>query len=262
MLLSSSNPFDAATWRRLALNGATLEQESSNWRFVVNPLENGYTNAQIDDYGGTQRRRFRHLPGTSLTLHARFSDSAENLRGTAGFGFWNAPFADPTVTRPALPQAVWFFCASPPNYLPFARHGPALGWFVGTVDARRPRALAIAPLTLPVLLLNQIPPLRRHIWPWVQSHLSISHAPLSCAMEDWHDYRLDWRPNGCAFFVDDALVFQTPYTPRGPLGFVCWIDNQYMVLTPRGRIGYGVVPLVTQQWLEIRDLQFRTLQEF
>ncbi len=254
--MSSSSPFDDSSWRRLELNGAAIERVDDRHRFVVNPLKTGYTNAQIDDYGGTKRRRFRHWPGTTVRLRARFSDSAENLHGTAGFGFWNAPFADPTVTRPTLPQAVWFFFASPPNYLPFPRRGPALSWFVGTVDARQPRALAIAPLTLPVLLLNQIAPLRRHIWPWVQSRLSISHAPLTCPLDEWHDYRLDWRANGCAFYVDDTLVFHTPYAPRGPLGFVCWIDNQYLIVTPRGRLGYGVVPLPTQQWLEVRGLEF------
>ena len=114
-----------ATGDRTSANRA-IEQINDRHRFIVNPLATGYTNAQIDDYGGTRQRRFRHSSGTTMTVKARFSASAENLRGTAGFGFWNAPFADPTAARPALPQAVWFFFASPPNYLPFARHGPAL----------------------------------------------------------------------------------------------------------------------------------------
>ena len=162
-----------------------------------------------------------------------------------------APFADPTVTRPTLPQAVWFFCVAA-NYLPFPRRGPALSWFVGTVDARQPRALAIAPLTLPVLLLNQIAPLRRHIWPWVQSRLSISHAPLTRPLDEWHDYRLDWRKRLCVLRRRYAGFSYTRTLTWAAFGFVCWIDNQYLIVTPRGRLGYGVVPLPTQQWLEVR----------
>ena len=73
------------------------------------------------------RRDFPHFPGTELSLRARFSHPANTLKGTAGFGFWNAPFGDPTVRWPALPQATWFFFASEPNDLPFAESGPGQG---------------------------------------------------------------------------------------------------------------------------------------
>ena len=31
-----------------------------------------------------------------------------------------------------------------------------------------------------------------------------------------------------------AVQVQRLAAPRGPLGFVCWLDNQYLILTPRG----------------------------
>ena len=42
--------------------------------------------------------------------------------------------------------------------------------------------------------------------------------------------------------------------PRGPLGFVLWIDNQYAVASLEGRFGFGVLPLPETQWLEVDGL--------
>ena len=78
-------------------------------------------------------------------MRARFSHTAGELRGTAGFGFWNAPYGDPTQRRAALPAALWFFFASATNDLPFAPP-PGHGWFAATLDATTPRALALVPL--------------------------------------------------------------------------------------------------------------------
>jgi hypothetical protein len=76
-------------------------------------------------------------------------------------------------------------------------------------------------------------------------------------MAEWHSYRLDWLADGCTFYVDGVLQHQTRFSPRGPLGFVCWIDNQTMVLTPRGRFGWGVLSTQQAQWLEIGDLSMQ-----
>jgi hypothetical protein len=39
------------------------------------------------------------------------------------------------------------------------------------------------------------------------------------------------------------------------LGFVCWIDNQYLVLTVRGRFRWGKIPVVREQELVVQDLK-------
>jgi hypothetical protein len=217
-------------------------------------VEQGYTDAQIDDYSGRSRRHYPWQPGVELSLQARFSHSVNDLVGTAGFGFWNAPFGDPTVPWPTLPQAVWFFYASPPNDLPLASTGPGRGWFAATLDATTSRALAMAPFAPIVLLLNQITAVRRQLWPRVQQRLGISFAPIELDMTAWHDYRLLWRAEGSAFFVDGRLLLQTPHSPCGPLGFVCWLDNQYMVATANGRFRWGTLPVNTNQWLEVQNL--------
>ncbi len=214
----------------------------------------GYANAQIDDCVG-RRKAYPWRPGTQLTLRARFSHEANELVGTAGFGFWNAPFGDPTVPWPMLPQATWFFFGSPPNDLPLAQSEPGRGWFAATLDATTWRAISLIPLAPPVLLLNQFSSLRRKIWPWVQKKLQISFQPIAEPMTEWRDYQLNWRKIGCDFLVNGRLIHQTPFSPRGPLGFVCWMDNQYMVATANGRFRWGTLPIETSQWLEVENLK-------
>lgn len=240
--------------RQLEVNGGQV-LERPHWRLALPPTSKGYANAQIDDYGfeGASRGQYPWKPGTTLNLRARFS-SEKQLRGTAGFGFWNAPFGDPTIGRLALPQAAWFFFASEPNDLPFPLNGPGRGWFAATIDASGMTAMALIPFAPFVLLLNQLPSLRRRIWPAVRKGLKISYAPISQSMNEWHTYGLAWMPSGCSFQVDEATVLQTPCSPSGPLGFVCWVDNQYLIATKRGRVGWGTIRTRSKQSLEVDNL--------
>lgn len=240
--------------RRLALNGGYVTQGET--LTLTLPLAvRGYADAQIDDYGHLRQRRraYPWLPGTTLRLQARFSHPVGELVGTAGFGFWNAPFGDTAVPWPALPQATWFFYASPPSDLPLAHQGPGRGWFAATLDATPFRAWGLAPLSPFVLLLQQIPAIRRRLWPMIRRQVGMSFAPLPGEMTDWHTYELRWQPHNCQFWVDDQLVLFTPHSPRGPLGFVCWLDNQYLVANPQGRLAAGALPIPATQWLEIGD---------
>jgi hypothetical protein len=251
--------------RRLEINGGQVS-ETPHWRFQLPPVERGYADAQIDDYGRiSQTHRWRSrchfpwLPGVHLRLEARFSHSVDNLIGTAGFGFWNAPFGDPTLPWPALPQSVWFFFASPHSNLPLAESGPGQGWFASTIDATAVKAKTMIPLTPLVLLLNQSPRLRQWVWPLVRRQLGISFQPLPEDMIEWHAYELFWQKSGCEFRVDNKVLLQTPYAPRGPLGFVCWLDNQYLVLTTNGRFRWGVLPIKEPQWMEVKNLLITAL---
>jgi hypothetical protein len=252
--------------RRLKIGGGRVLGDPP-YQLYLPPTAAGYADAQLDDYGpesvsNSSGLFFRWRPGTTLELRARFSHPAEALQGTAGFGFWNAPFGDPTVWRPSLPQAAWFFFGSSPTDLPLATPDqPGRGWFAATLDAWRLAALALIPFTPFILLLNQLTPLRRRLWPAVQQRLGISFKPLETTLTEWHTYRLEWLPNGCAFYVGGILQHQTPFSPRGPLGFVCWMDNQYMVLTPRGRFAWGVLPTYQAQWLEIANLSIQSQVE-
>ncbi len=245
-------------FRELVMNGGQVERNHT-WRLVLPALTSAaYVDAQLDDYAGKSRRRYPWRPGVTLELQARFSHERDKLVGTAGFGFWNAPFGDPTVRRPALPQAAWFFYASAPTDLPLAGNGPGRGWFAGTIDLGAWRAWRLSPLALPVLLLNQIAACRRRVWLAVQRQLGISSQPLAVDMREWHTYCLSWQAASCTFVVDGETALQTPFTPRGPLGFVCWLDNQYLVVTARGRVNAGILPIPQPQWLEIAGLTIKT----
>ncbi|MDX1414529.1 MAG: hypothetical protein R3293_10085 [Candidatus Promineifilaceae bacterium] len=241
--------------RRLELNGGRVK-EGPKWCLTLPPVTNGYADAQIDDYGQVRggRRNYPWLPGTKMRLRARFSHPKHQLQGTAGFGFWNAPFGDPTIRWPALPQAVWFFFGSSPTDLPLAHSGPGRGWFVSTLDSSRGSALAIIPLAPAVLLLNQVTRCRRKIWPRVQDRLGISFHPLDFPMDEWHNYQISWMVGGSSFEVDGEKVFETGCSPQGPLGFVCWIDNQFLVATEAGCFRWGTLSTTETQELEVDNL--------
>ena len=245
-------------FRILQMNGGEVlgERPSPPYAFKLHlPIcQTGYTDAQIDDCTG-RRKEYPWSPGSQFTVRARFSHEAAQLVGTAGFGFWNAPFGDPSIPWPTLPKATWFFFGAPPNDLPLAHNGPGQGWFAATLDATTWQAIGLAPLAPIVLLLNQFTRLRRKIWPWVQKQLQISFQPIRESMMAWHEYQLIWRESGCDFLVDGRLIHQTPFSPRGPLGFVCWIDNQYMVARENGRFRWDTIPVTTPQFLEVDNLQ-------
>ncbi len=242
------------SYRRLELNGGRVD---SGPPLVLRlPVVNkGYADAQIDDYGGKRRSDYLWRPCTLLRLKARFSHRAGELMGTAGFGFWNAPMSEPTILLPALPQVTWFFYASAPSDLPLPLIGPGRGWFVSTLDASTYKALMIAPLAVPVVLLNNVNRFRTSLWPGVRHRLQISFSQVEVDMTEWHDYQLLWGLDGCVFTVDGGTLFETRHSPKGPLGFVCWIDNRYMIARPTGRFQWGVVAAREEQWLEVDDLQ-------
>jgi hypothetical protein len=243
-------------FRKLEINGGLVTGDwAESYQLVLPAVSKGYADAQLDDYGGRKRRDYLWQPGTRMRLKARFSHSEGELVGTAGFGFWNAPYGDPTVPWPTLPQTAWFFFGSPPNDFPLALDGPGRGWFASTLDARSCSALALVPMAPAVLLLTRFKRLRTRIWPPVRQRLGITFRPLAVEMSDWHTYQIDWLSEGCAFFVDGQLVLQTPVSPGGPLGFVCWIDNQYLRVTVDGRVGWGTLPVSEPQSLFIRNLE-------
>jgi hypothetical protein len=94
--------------------------------------------------------------------------------------------------------------------------------------------------------------LYRRAWPRIQNRLRIAEAAVPGPMSAWRDYRLEWGLARARFFVDNVLLLDAP-APRGPLGFVVWCDNQYMIATPQGRLGHGNLP-VSPQWLAFSRL--------
>lgn len=242
------------SFRRLELGGGQVDGDGP-WTLRLPPLSGVYGDAQLDDYGlRNGRSQYPWRAPVTLRLRARFSHAADALVGTAGFGFWNAPFGDPTVRTPSLPRAAWFFYGDGRNHLPFAP-APGYGWMAATLDATTPQALALAPFAPLVMGVCQVTAVRRRLWPWVQAKLGIATTLLPMAMTDWHSYELQWRRNGCLFLVDGVPQLATPFSPGGPLGFVCWLDNQYLVATVTGRFRWGVTAVAKSQTMQIADLE-------
>jgi hypothetical protein len=217
---------------------------------LPNATRDRYSDAQLDDYALLPRRLFPHRPPFRLSLQARFSRSA--IIGTAGFGLWNQPFA-PGGGLPALPRALWFFYASPPSDMQLALDVPGYGWKAAAIDATRPSALALAPFAPLVLLLNRFRRFYRRAWPIVQRGLRIEEKSLPLdLMSDWHTYSIEWQIDRAVLSVDGHVVLETDRPPRGRMGFVAWIDNQYAIVTPIGRRGFGLLDVPALQWMEVK----------
>jgi hypothetical protein len=249
-------PFSLTT--TTSRGGVVTQTDSMVWRLSVPPGERSqYRLAQMDDYGRTRRRDFPWQPGLTLNLEARVG--ASSVPGTWGFGLWNDPFAlslgfgGGTRRLPALPNAAWFFYAAPPNHLAFRDDIPAQGFLAQVF--RSP----LIPSPLLGLGMAGVPVL---LWPWMARKLRPFISRIiqgdSCALPvdvtDWHVYTLEWCSERVVFQVDGEMLCETHLSPRGPLGLVLWIDNQYAAYPPDGRISFGTLPASETHWLEIRSL--------
>ena len=254
-------PFDPnralpAPWNTFIKGSGSLEATGDGVRLVTcNMIASEYTDAQIDDYQPLKRRHFLWRPPLHLRVQARFSHPVGELTGTAGFGFWNDPFMMTGARRPALPRAIWFFYSSPPSNMKLDSHAPGPGWKAATIDALRWPFFALLPTAPVAVPLMNVGWLYRTFWPIGQRAINVSEAAVTAEMTDWHTYEIDWQPASARFLVDGKTVLACGTSPRGPLGFVLWLDNQYLVITPWGRFGYGLLDAPQRQWLAVRQLE-------
>jgi hypothetical protein len=251
-------------WTQTCIGNGSLRIVDSVLRMEYPCARQGeYVDAQIDDYGKRRRSDFPWRPPLRMEVCARSSlaaatenETAESphvLRGTAGFGFWNYPFSvrgDPLM----LPEAVWFFYASPPSNMSLVPHMPGWGWKAQMIHSMRLESLtSMLPLSLSAAwarLSGQTQPAQR----WLARLTGAQEAVLPVAMESWHTYVLEWRQAEALFEVDGQAVLQAPQPPTRPLGFVAWLDNQYAVVTPRGTFRFGTVAS-GPQWFEIDSVR-------
>src|SRR6266568_355913 len=146
-------------WTQTTIGGGSLHIVDSALRMVLPLAQIGtYTDAQVDDYGRRARSAFPWRPPLRMEVRARSSlpaasatssvESTSILRGTAGFGFWNYPFSVRGDIL-MLPEAIWFFYASPPSNMALVPGIAGWGWKAQVVHAMRPgAALAIVPTLL------------------------------------------------------------------------------------------------------------------
>ncbi len=242
-------------WHRYVVGNGALESTGTTLRFVnTDTSSSHYTDAQIDDYQGLPRRRFPWHPPLTLTVRARFSHPTGTLSGTAGFGFWNDPFMMTGFRWPALSRAIWFFYTSPPSDMKLDLHTPGHGWKATTIDAIRLPFFLLAPTTPLAIPLMNLRPLYRALWPVAQQAIGVSEGLVEADMTAWHTYVIEWGLERARFRVDGESVLDCDRPPRGALGFVMWLDNQYAIVTPWGRFGYGRIEAPGRQWMEVGAL--------
>ena len=241
----------------ITLGAEAIRTESGAWRLQIPPgLAGHYRLAQLDDYRRMPRRAFPWHAPLSLALSARASHT--NIPGTWGFGLWNDPFGlaflrGGGVRTPALPNAAWFFFASPPNYLSLRDDLPAQGALAATFQSSSWPTILFLPgiLLTPLLLIRPLVRLGRRL---VSGVVQQDGVALDIDPRERHAYRLDWDTDRTIFYVDGKPVLNTTVVPDGPLGLVMWVDNQYAAITPDGRLGYGTLLNPQPAWIEIEDL--------
>ena len=229
---------------RVSSGGNVSLDPEGRWRLMIpKGVEGSYRLAQLDDYTTAHRRAdLPWTPPVALTLRARVS--SPDLPGTWGFGWWNDPFSvqlgfgGSGRRLPAMPNAAWFFFASPPNHLAFSGDHPAQGFLAATFAAPRPPFLLPA-LGAPVVPLLAWPTAARFLRKLIGRVMTEDAAALDVDVTAWHTYRLTWREDQVQFRIDEETRFATDVAPRGPLGLVLWIDNQYMAFPPDGRLRFG-----------------------
>lgn len=241
------------------VNGGQVHAQENGWRLELPAGDaNQYRLAQLDDYHGRARRTFPHHPPLAIQVHMRASQPV--IPGTWGIGLWNDPFSlwlsgPPDRWRfPTLPQAAWFFFASPPNHLTFHDHLPGAGLLASTFAAsRRSRLWAWA--VLPALPAAWTPGIRRLARRLAARWIAQDTALLPIDPSTWHAYRLLWETGRVRFWVDEQLVLDTSCAPHPPLGLVLWVDNQYAAWKPGERPRMGQLANNRPVWIEVRDMQ-------
>jgi hypothetical protein len=243
--------------------GQAKHFDDNTWRLEITSGPGGhYRLAQLDDYTSLRRDAFPWRPPISVSLRARASAAA--IPGTWGFGLWNDPFSfsmgfgGGERRVPVLPNAAWFFFASPQNYLSLCDDLPATGNLAATFRSRRYPALLLA-LGAPLLPLIALPPLVRLFRRLGRRYIHQDSIELSLDVTSWQVYQLDWTAGDVRFLLGGKTILHSRISPYGPLGLVLWVDNQYAALPPDGRLGYGTLPNPQPAWIEIADLSINSL---
>jgi hypothetical protein len=251
-------------WTQTCIGPGSLSVKDSVLHMAIPAIHQGeYADAQIDDYAGRVRSAFPWTPPVRMEVRARSSLPATNregteiLRGTAGFGFWNYPFSVRGDLL-MLPEAIWFFYASPPSNMALVPGVPGWGWKAQIIHSMRPGALLAA---VPMALTTGWARVTGHTdqaGRWLKRLSGACEALVPVAMTDWHTYTLEWRKDRARFWVDDSEILRVLDPPTRQLGFVAWLDNQYAIVSPRGIFRFGTVSS-GPEWFELDSITIEAL---
>lgn len=246
-----------STWHITAQGRGQVIAENSALH-LIHPAHDasGYHNAQISDYDA--KRHFTLRPPLRMTVTAEAS--TDNLRGTAGFGFWNHPFA-PGESNFDVPQAVWFFFGSSESDMALAKDVPGHGWKAATFNAKQWSFFGLLPTAPLAMPLMNIPSVYDSLWSIGQRAIGVTEKALDTnLLREKHTYQIDWLPQKAIFRVDgDTVLEATDAITNNPLGFIAWLDNQYAIVSPKGKFGFGFVDVPHDQSLTLHDIKIERL---
>jgi hypothetical protein len=227
------------TIKQHLVNGGRVEQNGDVYRLIIPPTPaTAYADAQLDDYDHALPRVFANAPPVRITFSARFSHP--QIKGTAGFGFWNHPFSrQGDVIAP--PRNVWFFYASPESDMRITNAVPGHGFKAAALNS--PPVLPSSPgrltkaINMALNLALRAPGVSGAVMALARAATRAKEAAITCDMTAWHDYELIWQKDFVAFWVDGREILRAPSPPHQPMGFVAWIDNYRATASPSG--GYA-----------------------
>jgi hypothetical protein len=233
--------------------GASVEPIPAGWRLSIPAGEAGrYRLAQLDSCSGVARKDFPYQ-NVEMSLRARVSSTA--IPGTWGFGVWNDPFrtqvgpGESILQALTLPNAAWFFFSSGHSHLSFRDDKPGNGRLAQVFRAARFPLLPLAAVA-GTFIFSRVSARRR-----LSRLVEEEAVRLELDLTGWHEYRMTWKSEGVQFRVDGEIVLETALSPKGPLGAVVWIDNQYAGFTPKGRVYSGTLKNEAG-WMEVEGMEF------
>lgn len=239
--------------------GQVVKTEDGGHRLIIpQTTDKTYKLAQLDDYMHLPRIKFPHQPDLTIQVDARII--GDDIKGTFGFGLWNDPFsfgfgpAGISKFLPVLPNVAWFFYASEPNYLSLGDNKPAVCFYAQTFKSLLIPSF-ISVLGAPVLPFLFFRPSARCIRKLLRSVINEKIEEIDIEIRDWHTYGLSWQDEMVVFEVDQKELLKTTLSPRGKLGLVIWIDNQYFRFDPGGHFSMGNLATSAEQVMEIRNLE-------
>ena len=230
-------------------------QDSECLLSLENASDLGTSNAQLDDYHWKKRKDFSLTPPLKLQLEAKWIFTGDLPQGTSGFGLWNDPFMMTGWRWPSLPQAFWFFVGCPKSQLsllPKLRHHTGLRAFqVNAWSASFLKHILLWLLRGPFWNVNKW----REKWlPKLCSDIELCEYFLSLDLREWQKFEIVWTKSEVIFKVNGLEVQNAPCSIRSRLGFVIWMDNQYLYFDPWKKIKWGSCAIENKQSLHIRNL--------
>jgi hypothetical protein len=226
-------------------------------------ITKSYSNSQLDDYRTLSRGDFKWSPPLKMSLDAIFeiteNKDGSKLTGTSGFGFWNDPFMMTGLRWPTLPKALWFFYSSSESELYLNEASKGNYWRAMSLDAHHFKFFSILPLLSLSFPLFNITKFREWMWPKVRKLFKGEEKIIKTNQFDWHKYEIQWEKDYVTFSIDNKQLYRTEYSPKGPLGLVIWMDNQYLKIKPTGKIAFGSIQQQNSQKMLIKNLKIENL---